>query len=59
MLSWALTFLIFSLVAALFGFSGIASTSAGVAQVLFYIFVGLFLLSLVTGMFRRGDRLIK
>jgi uncharacterized membrane protein YtjA (UPF0391 family) len=59
MLSWALTFLIFSLVAAIFGFSGIAATSAGVAQVLFYIFVGLFLISLVTGMFRRGDRLIK
>jgi uncharacterized membrane protein YtjA (UPF0391 family) len=59
MLSWAFTFLIFSLVAAIFGFSGIAATSAGVAQILFYVFIGLFLISLLTGMFRRGDKLLK
>ncbi len=59
MLSWALTFFIFSLIAALFGFSGIAATTAGIAQILFYIFLGLFLLSLVTGLARRGDKLIK
>jgi len=46
-------------VAAIFGFSGIAATSAGVAQILFYVFIGLFLISLLTGMFRRGDKLLK
>jgi len=56
MLSWALTFFIFSLIAALFGFGGIAVASASIAQILFYVFLGLFLLSLVTGLARRSDR---
>lgn len=59
MIGWALTFFIFSLVAAIFGFSGIAATSAGVAQILFYIFIGLFFLSLIMGVVRRSDKLIK
>ena len=58
MLNWALTFFIFSLVAALFGFGGIAATTAGIAQILFYIFLVLFLLSLLTGIARRGDKMI-
>jgi len=56
MLSWALTFFIFSLIAALFGFGGIAVASASIAQILFYVFLGLFLLSLVTGLARRSYR---
>ena len=36
MLYWALMFLIVALVAALFGFGGIAGTAAGIAQVLFF-----------------------
>lgn len=59
MLTWAFTFLIFSLVAALFGFGGIAATSADLAQILFYVFICLFILSLVTGLLRKGDRMIK
>ncbi len=54
MLSWALTFLIFSLVAAVFGFGGIAAASVGIAKILFFVFLGLFLLSLLG--VRRGDK---
>ena len=56
MLYWALVFLVVSLVAALFGFGGIAATAAGIAQILFYIFVVLFLATLITGLVvgRRG-----
>ena len=47
MLGWALTFLVVALVAALFGFGGIASASAGIAQILFVIFLVLFVGTLV------------
>ncbi|MBF9044323.1 DUF1328 domain-containing protein [Rhodobacterales bacterium HKCCE4037] len=47
MLGWALTFLIIALVAALFGFGGIASASAGIAQILFFIFIALFVITLI------------
>jgi uncharacterized membrane protein YtjA (UPF0391 family) len=47
MLGWAIAFLIIALVAALFGFGGIASASAGIAQILFFVFVALFVIALV------------
>ncbi len=47
MLSWALTFLVVAIIAAIFGFGGIASASAGIAQILFFIFVALFILAMV------------
>ncbi len=47
MLSWAVTFLIIALIAAAFGFGGIASASAGIAQILFVLFLALFVLALV------------
>jgi uncharacterized membrane protein YtjA (UPF0391 family) len=54
MLYWALMFLIVALVAAAFGFGGIAATAASIGQLLFYIFLVLFLISLVFGLIRRG-----
>lgn len=39
MLSWAFTFLIIALIAALLGFTGIAGTAATIAQVLFGVFL--------------------
>lgn len=51
MLKWAFIFLIIAIVAALFGFGGIAATSAGIAQVLFYIALAIFLVMLVMGLF--------
>ena len=47
MLGWAVTFLVVALIAALFGFGGIASASAGIAQILFVIFLVLFVGALV------------
>jgi uncharacterized membrane protein YtjA (UPF0391 family) len=47
MLGWALAFLVIALVAALFGFGGIASASAGIAQILFFIFIALFVIALI------------
>jgi uncharacterized membrane protein YtjA (UPF0391 family) len=50
MLRWALIFLIVSLVAALFGFTDIAAASAGIAKILFFIFVVITLVFLVLGL---------
>lgn len=47
MLSWALTFLVIALIAAVLGFGGVAGTASYIAQVLFFVFLVLFLISLV------------
>jgi uncharacterized membrane protein YtjA (UPF0391 family) len=39
MLGWAVTFLIIALIAAVFGFGGIAAASAGIAKLLFFVFL--------------------
>lgn len=54
MLYWTLIFLVIALVAGLFGFGGIATASAGIAKVLFAIFLVLFLVSLIFGVIRRA-----
>jgi uncharacterized membrane protein YtjA (UPF0391 family) len=54
MLYWALLFLIVALIAALFGFGGIAAGAVTIAQWLFFIFVILFLVSLILGLVRRA-----
>ena len=51
MLRWALIFLVFGLIAALFGFTTIAGTAIGIAKVLFYIFLALFIVALLLGVF--------
>lgn len=53
MLYWALVFLVVALVAGALGFGGVASASAGIAQVLFFIFLVLFAASLIMGFVRR------
>jgi uncharacterized membrane protein YtjA (UPF0391 family) len=47
MLGWALTFLVIAIIAGVLGFGGIASASVGIAQVLFFIFLVVFLVTLV------------
>jgi uncharacterized membrane protein YtjA (UPF0391 family) len=54
MLGWALTFFIVALIAAIFGFGGIAVASAEVAKILFVVFLILFAVSLIAGLMRRG-----
>lgn len=50
MLKWALIFFIISIIAGLFGFTGIAAGSAAIAKILFWIAVVLFVLFLVLGL---------
>ena len=47
MLGWAMSFLLISMVAALFGFGNIAVASAGIAQILFVVFLMLFIGALI------------
>jgi uncharacterized membrane protein YtjA (UPF0391 family) len=53
MLYWAAVFFVVALVAALFGFGGIASGAVAIAKILFFIFVIAFLVSLLLGVFRK------
>ncbi|HYG62986.1 MAG TPA: DUF1328 family protein [Thermoanaerobaculia bacterium] len=54
MLRWALIFLIVALVAAVFGFGGIAAGAADVARILFYLCLAVFAVSLGMGLRRRA-----
>lgn len=51
MLGWAIGFFIAALVAAVFGFGGIASAFTGIAIILFWVFLSLFVLSLLFNAF--------
>ena len=53
MLRWAIAFFIIAIVAAIFGFGGIAVAAAGIAKTLFFIFLVLFLVALLGGLVRR------
>jgi len=53
MLRLALLFLVLSLLAALFGFGGIAVASAEIARVIFFIFLVLFVVALLGGLMGR------
>jgi uncharacterized membrane protein YtjA (UPF0391 family) len=50
MLKWAVIFLIISLVAAVFGFTDVSAASAGIAKILFAIFLVLFLAAVFIGL---------
>jgi uncharacterized membrane protein YtjA (UPF0391 family) len=41
MLYYAVVFFVIALIAAMFGFGGIASSAAGIAKILFFVFVAL------------------
>ncbi|NLY37487.1 MAG: DUF1328 domain-containing protein [Tissierellia bacterium] len=49
MLRWSGIFLVIALIAAVFGFGGIMESAAGIAKILFYLFLILFVVSLITG----------
>lgn len=53
MLRYALIFFIIALVAGLLGFTGIAAGAVEIARILFFVFLLLFVVSLVMGLFRR------
>ena len=50
MLRWAIICLILALVAAVFGFGGIAAAFVDVAQILFFVFIVLFVLATVVAL---------
>ena len=50
MLRWALAFFIVAIIAAIFGFGGIADGAVDIARVLFFFFFVIFLISLVWGL---------
>jgi uncharacterized membrane protein YtjA (UPF0391 family) len=54
MLRWALIFLVVAIVAGIFGFAGIMVAAAGIAKLLFYLFLVLFLVSLIMGLVSRA-----
>ena len=53
MLYWALVFLVVAIIAGVLGFGGVAIMAAGMAKLLFYIFLVVFLVTLVMGLGRR------
>lgn len=53
MMYYAAVFFVIALVAALFGFGGIASGAVEIAKILFFIFIVVFIVTLILGLFRR------
>jgi uncharacterized membrane protein YtjA (UPF0391 family) len=49
MLKWAIIFFVISLIAGALGFTGVASKTRGVAKILFFIALAIFLVILVFG----------
>lgn len=52
MLRWTVIFLVVAIIAAIFGFGNIAAGATQIAKILFFIFLALFVLSLIFG--RKG-----
>jgi uncharacterized membrane protein YtjA (UPF0391 family) len=51
LLRWALLFFIVAVIAAIFGFGGVAVGAVDIAQTLFFIFIVIFAILLVAGLF--------
>lgn len=54
LLYWAVIFLIVALVAAFFGFGGVAGVATDGARLLFWVAIILVILSFIGGLLRRG-----
>ena len=54
LLHYALVFLVVALIAAAVGFGGVAGFAMEAAQLLFWVFIVLFIISLVAGLVRRA-----
>jgi len=48
MLHWSLMFLILALIAAVLGFGGLAGAAIGIAKVLFFVFLVIWLIGFLT-----------
>lgn len=54
MLRWAVIFLLIAIVAGILGFAGLMLAAAGIAKLLFYLFLILFLITLIAGLMTRN-----
>ena len=54
MLSLVITLLVIALIAGVLGFGGIAGAAVGIAKIVFFVALALFVLSLIFGGFRGG-----
>lgn len=54
MLHYAVVFLVIALVAAAFGFGGIAAGAVGIAKVLFFVFVIMAVVSFIIGLLKKN-----
>ncbi len=52
MLGWALTFLVVALIAGVLGFTTVAGAAISIAKILFFVFLVLFVVSLVMHLVR-------
>ena len=50
LLRWSLLFVVLAIVAALFGFTGIAADAAGIAKILFFIFLAIVVTFVILGL---------
>ena len=55
MLRWALVFLVVALLAGVFGFGALEGTAMQIARILFFLFLVLFVVSLISGRRLRID----
>ncbi len=53
MLRWILVFLIIAIIAGIFSFTGLMVAAAGIAKILFFIFLILFVVSLILHLMKR------
>jgi len=58
MLYWALVFFLIAIVAGFLVFGGFATAASSIAQILFFVFLVIFLLALISGLGRRRRPLV-
>jgi uncharacterized membrane protein YtjA (UPF0391 family) len=54
MLHYAVVFFIIALIAALFGFTGLAAGAVGIAKILFYVFLAVALVTFIMSLVRKA-----
>jgi uncharacterized membrane protein YtjA (UPF0391 family) len=49
MLHWSLIFLVLAIIAAILGFGGLAGAAIGIAKILFFVFLAIWIIGLLAG----------
>lgn len=53
MIRWIIFFLVVALISGILGFGVLASAAAGIAKIIFYIFIVLLIISLLSRLFKK------